>query len=221
MVFNEALHTIIADVQDRQLGKAMSHLENYLYTFAQPQASEQLEQIRSDYLLMTGYWQQGYDDPDREQVYDSLLRRMYVLATNVYIRYYIRNSTYVAGVHHRARQSGRRDWTPASLRSDLEAFVADVAMLELEPEHVRAPRQQSVYDSHQQLMTDLFDYIWTSRLWTDGVTESFEQMLLSPTIDSNDQQLMVSAITLSLLNFFGINKFLCRDFHSFNWHFFF
>ena len=32
-------------------------------------------------------------------------------------------------------------------------------------------------------------------------------MLLSPTIDSNDQQLMVSAITLSNINFFGINKF--------------
>ena len=207
MVFNEALHTIITDVQNRQLGKAINHLENYLYTFAQPQASEQLEQIKNDYQLMTVYWQQGYDDPDREQVYEKLLRRMYVLATNVYIRYYIRNSTYVAGVHHRARNNGRKDWTPEALRRDLEAFVADVAMLELEPEHVRASRQKAVYEGHQQLMTDLFDYIWTSRLWTDSVTEAFGRMLLSPTIDSNDQQLMVSAITLSTLNFFDINKF--------------
>ena len=207
MVFNEALNTIIADVTARQLGRAIGHLENYLYTFVQPQATEQLQLIKSDYRLMADYWQQGYDDPERGQLYDRLLRRLFVLATNVYIRYYIRNSTFVSGVYHRARNNGRRDWSPASLSHDLEAFVADVAMLQLEPEHVRASRQQNLYERHQQLMADLFDYIWTSRLWTDSVADAFEQMLLSPTIDSNDQQLMVSAITLSLLNFFGINKF--------------
>ena len=207
MVYNEALSTIIVDVQHRQLGKAIAHLENYLYTFVQPHVMEQLQQIKSDYQLMTDYWQQGYDDPDRGQVYDKLLRRMYVLTTNVYIRYYLRNSTFAAGVHHRARNNGRSEWTPASLRRDLEAFVADAAMLELEPEHVRKSRGQAVYEEHQQLMTDLFDYIWTSRLWTASVTEAFGEMLLSPTIDSNDQQMIVSAITLSTLNFFGINKF--------------
>ena len=207
MVNNEALNTIVDDVLHRQLGKAIAHLENYLYTFVQPQAQEQLQQIKSDYQLMTGYWQQGYDDPDREVVYDKLLRRMYVLATNVYIRYYLRNSAFASGVHHRVRNNGRQEWTPASLRRDMEAFVADVAMLELEPEHVRKSRQQAVYDDHQRLMTDLFDYIWTSRLWNDSVTEAFSEMLLSPTIDSNDQQMIVSAITLSTLNFFGINKF--------------
>ena len=56
-------------------------------------------------------------------------------------------------------------------------------------------------------MASLFDYIWTSRLWTDNLSEAFEDILLSPTIDSVDQQLIVSAITVSLLNFFGINKF--------------
>jgi hypothetical protein len=74
MVFNEALNTIVDDVLHRQLGKAIAHLENYLYTFVQPQAQEQLQQIKSDYQLMTGYWQQGYDDPDREVVYDPQKR---------------------------------------------------------------------------------------------------------------------------------------------------
>ena len=196
MVNNEALNTIVNDVLHRQLGKSIAHLENYLYTLSQPKALEQLEQIKNDYQLMTAYWQQGYDDPDREVVYDKLMRRMYVLATNVYIRYYLRNSAFAAGVHHRVRNNGRQEWTPASLRHDMEAFVADVAMLELEPEHIRKSRQQAVYEEHQRLITDLFDYIWTSRLWNDSVTEAFSQMLLSPTIDSNDQQMMVSAITL-------------------------
>ena len=206
MVKNEALTTILRCVVNRQLGQAISHLENYLYTFVQPQASEQLGLIRADYSLLCEYWQQGYEDPQREQLYDQLLRRMYFLTMNVFIRYAIRNSSYVSALYHRARSS-RDDWSPTSLRHELEGFVSDVAMLELEPEPRRSQRQREVYERHEQLMADLFDYIWTSRLWSDSVTEAIEEMLLAPTIDAIDQQLLLSAIMLSVLNFFDSNKF--------------
>lgn len=206
MVYNEVLGTVIKAVQDRQLGKSIALLENYLFTFVQPQASSQLEDIKADYQLMSDYWQKGYDDPQRKQLYAQLLRRMYVLTMNVSIRYYIRNSSYVAGTYSRAR-SAREEWSATSLRHDMESYVSDVAMLELEPEHTRTQKQKEVYESHQQMMAALFDYIWTSRMWTEKLAEAFEEMLLSPTIDSIDQQQIVSAITLSLLNFFDVSKF--------------
>ena len=56
-------------------------------------------------------------------------------------------------------------------------------------------------------MNALFNYILTSRMWSDGVGHDFEEMLISPTIDGNDQQLLVSAVTLSLLNQFDMAKF--------------
>ena len=206
MVYNETLVAIVKDVQERQLGKAIAQLENYLFTFVQPQVSGQLEEIKADYQLMSNYWQQGYNDPQREQLYDQLLRRMYVLTMNVNMRYYIRNSHYVADIYARTRAI-RKEWSVASLRHDMESYVSDATMLELEPEHTRKQKQREVYESHQQLMTAVFDYIWTSRMWTDGLAEAFEAVLLSLTIDTVDQQLMVSAITLSLLNFFDISKF--------------
>lgn len=206
MIANEALHTIIKTILDRQLGPAIAHLENYLFTFSQPQAQEQLTAIKADYELMVDYWQRGFDDPQRDQLYDKLLRRMYVLATNVSTRYYIRNSNYVSSTYNFAR-SIHRDWSPAALRRDMESFVSDVAMLQFEPEHTRQEKQKKTYEQHLEMMFHLFDYIWTTRLWTDGVTEAFRDMMLSPTIDVIDQQLLVSAVTLSLLNFFGYNKF--------------
>ena len=206
MVINEALSTIVKSVIDRQLGSSIAHLESYLFTFVQPQASEQLNAIKTDYQLMSSYWQQGYDDDQRQKLYDQLLRRMYVLTMNIGIRYSIRQSAFLTGIHSRARLS-RKEWSAAALRRDLVDYVSDVALLELEPEHTRRQHRQAIYAQHQQMMEALFDYVWTSRLWTDGVTDAFEEMLLTPTIDSADQQLMVSAITLSLLNFFGINKF--------------
>ena len=72
MVRNEVLDTIISSVIDRQLGKAINQLDNYLYTFVQPQAAEQLEQIKNNYLLLTDYWQNGYEDPQREQVIEAI-----------------------------------------------------------------------------------------------------------------------------------------------------
>ena len=207
MSHNEALNAIINDIQSRQLGKAIAQLENYLFTYAQPQASNQLEDIKADYQRMSDYWQKGYDDPQRERLYDQLLRRMYVLTMNVSVRQYIRASSYVTGIYTWAR-AARSEWSATALRRDMEAYVSDVAMLELEPEHTRKQKQKDVYEGHQRLMAALFDYIWTSRMWTDSLTETFEDMLLSPTIDNIDQQQMVSAITLSLLNFFDVNKFL-------------
>ena len=118
------LHTILDSVVERRLGKAIQQLENHLYAYPHPQAADQLERVKSDYMLMTGYWQQGYDDPERGQVYDRLLRRMYVLTTNVCIRHYIKNSSFVMGVYNRTRNGSRREWQPASLRRDMEAFVA-------------------------------------------------------------------------------------------------
>ena len=206
MVNNEALNTIIKNVLENQLCIAIEHLENYLFTFVQPQASAQLEELKADYQLMSDYWRRGFDDPQRDQLYEQLLRRMYVITVNAYIRYFINNSSYVKGVYSRCRAS-RQDWSVAALRRDMEAYVSDVAMLELEPEHTRQPRRKALNEQHQELIVNLFDYIWTSRLWTDGVADAFRDMLLSPTIDSIDQQTLVSAITLSLFNFFGINKF--------------
>ena len=206
MTYNEALNNIIEDVQNRRLGKAIAQLENYLLTFAQPQASGQLEEIKADYRLMSDYWQKGYDDPQREQLYNQLLRRMYVLTMNVSIRHHIRSSAYVTSIYNRAR-AAREEWSAASLRRDMESYVSDVAMLELEPEHTRKQKQKAIGEGHQQAMAALFDYIWTSRMWTERLMEAFEDMLLLPTIDSIDQQQVVSAVTLSLLNFFDVNKF--------------
>ena len=141
MVTNESLTTIIHTLAERQLGKAIVQMENYLAVMAQPQAIEQLLQLKTDYELMCDYWLKGFDDPQRETLYDQLLRKMYVLTMNVCIRAYLRNSTFVSNTYSRVRNGGR-DWTPAGLRRIMEEFVSDVALLDLEPEHIRKEKLQ-------------------------------------------------------------------------------
>ena len=206
MVVNEALRDIRQLVFDRELGSAISAQENFLFTYPLQHERETLNGIKADYQLMSDYWRRGYSDPERERVYAQLLCRMYVLTTNTAIRYQIRNTAFLRSVYSRTRAS-RSDWSVQALRRDMENFVSEVAVLELEPEQAREAKRTKLYEEHFQLQSDLFDYIWTSRIWTDALTSAFEDILLSPTIDIIDQQLIVSALTLSLLCAFDYNKF--------------
>ena len=203
---NETLSQIIQLIEERRLGRAVNALENYLLSHPNLKRDmERLMSLQSDFQLMTDYWQRGFNDPERERVYGQLLRRLYVLATNVMTRENMATSRFLTSVHSRPRQI-RKDWTMSNLRKQLEDFVSNVAMLDLEPEATRQERRKHVYQEHQLLMHDLFDYILTSRLWNESLADAFTEILLSPTIDVNDQQLIVSAITLSTLSAFGFNK---------------
>ena len=206
MTVDNELNDVLRQVLDMQLGEAINLLENYLYTNPHQFNKERLDAIKGDYMLMTDYWVKGYDDPERGELYRSLLARLYQFVCDVVMRRRIRTSNFIMGIYTRTRNS-RNDWSLTTIRRDLESFVSDVALLDLEPEHTRQERAAQVYKTHHQLMRDLFDYIWTSRSWSDSLAQAFQDILLSPTIDVNDQQLIVSAIMLSAMNLFDINKF--------------
>ena len=213
---NEILNEILQMVLQRELGKSIRELENYLLTHPQQQDMEQLIAIRDDYQLMVGYWQRGFDDPEREHVCDQLLRRMYVLTSNIAINWQLAESAFLRAVHLRPRRV-RQDWSMTAVRADMEAFVSDVALLDLPSAEEttggnRQQRSADLYRQHFELMRDLFDYIITSRQWRASLGDAFLDMLLSPTLASIDQELIVSAITLSAMQLFCFQKFrvLCE-----------
>jgi tetratricopeptide (TPR) repeat protein len=207
MYQNDTLNHILQLVEQRRLGRAINELENFL--LSNPKLKNDMTRLidlQSDFKLLTDYWQRGYDDPKRQEVYGQLLRRLYVLTTNIIIHQRLSASTFMMSVYQRPRQI-RKDWSMSNLRNQLEGFVSDVALLQLEPAATRQERRRTIYREHQLLVHDLFDYIITSRSWNESLAHTFTDMLLLPTIDSNDQQLIVSAITLSAMNAFDIGKF--------------
>jgi len=204
---NETLRAIIDLLTANQLGQAVRNMENYLLANPTLQTDmEKLQAIKSDYELMVDYWQQGFSDPQRRHLYARLVRRLYVLTSNMLLNDHLRRSPFMKNLYSRPRQSDRA-WSVGAIRSQLEDYVSNQALLELEPEHTREPKARQLHEEHARLMDYLFDYIVTSRLWSDSLADSFAEMLLSPTIDTLDQQHIVSAITLSVLQAFGYNKF--------------
>lgn len=191
----------------RQLGAGIVALENYLLMGANQSSIEELSAIKYDYQLMSDYWQRGVDDTHRAEVYGRLLHRLFALTSDFLTSQHYRENSYWQMLFQRPRKPSA-DWALTSVKNRLENDVAELTMLELEPEHIRSAKQKALDTTHQQFLCDLFDYILTSFSWSDNVARSYEELLLSPTIDSHDQLLMASAVSMALLRTFDANKLL-------------
>jgi len=200
----KVLQEILLLLRHQRLGEAFVLTENYMLMHQQGQM-EKFNALKNDFQLMTDYWLRGYNDPMRQKIYHRLLHSLYLLIAEIDINSWIKDNPYLKSISQTSRQS-RSEWSVTSIRHELEEFVSESALLQLEPDHVRTARAEKLYSGHQQYLSHLFNYIITSRQWKESVASAFIDMLLSPTIDAIDQQLIVSAVTLSAMQTFDFQK---------------
>ena len=203
---NKQLNDIQRQIFQRRLGKALNMAQNYVFTFPQQYDSSLLQDLKNNYQLMTDYWRKGAADPRRAEVYQVLLRRLNSFVTNMMIQDRIAHTSSLQTLRRKGEEI-RSVISEHLLQARLEEFVANVAMLEFEPEQKRDERRQQLYREHQQFMDRLFGHILTSDVWPDWLADAFVNILLSPTVDAQDQQLIVSAVMLAAMNVFDFNKF--------------
>ena len=201
MIQNDALDMIMEALLERNLGEAITATDNFLAVHPHQVNTDRLYAIKADYQLMADYWRRGFKDPQMEGLYDNLLRRMYVLYATIAGSYDIRHTPYLDSLYAKVHTTPR-DWSPQVIRESLEAFVSDVALAGLE----HRPTKE-LYASHHREMVELFDYILTSGIWSDGFAQAMEDIVLSPTVDTIDQQLIVSSVMLATMNMFDMAKF--------------
>ena len=206
MTENRALDIVYDWLLKRNLSEALAAMEGYISSFSGLQDADRLYAIKADFQLMSDYWKRGFKDPQLPSLYDSLLRRLYVLYADADMTYQIKHSAYLSAIHARLSQVSH-DWTVQVLKEALEEYVAAGAMLALEPEHTQAEKKKDLHRRHHQLIADWFDRLWLSAIWSEGQAAAMEEIILSPTIDTNDQQVLTSAIMLATLNHFDIAKF--------------
>ena len=203
MNVEEILNKVINSLIEKRLTNAIEYLDQ-LYERPSLIGYGEFETIKADYLLMVDYMRRGFADNQRESLYLTLLQRLYRVAANLEISWRCKNiSAWINAFHVADRLNTSHDF----IRTVLETFVSDVAMLSLQPEEVRIQKSTELYERHQLFINRLFNALWTSCQWTDDDCQFYTDLLLSPTVVSSDQQVLISAISLSAMNQFDINKF--------------
>lgn len=204
MNVEEILSKAINCLMDRRLSNAIEVLEQLYVQRPSLMGHSEFEAIKTDYQLMVDYMGRGFSDSHRESLYSTLLQRLYRVAADLEISWRCKNvSAYVNSFRVIDHLNTSHDF----VRTVLESFVSDIAMLSLQLEETREQKSTELYDRHQSFMNRLFSALWTSCQWTDGDCQFYTELLLSPTVMSTDQQVIVSAISLGAMNQFDINKF--------------
>ena len=200
-LFTDALRMI----GEKDLAAALELVLPYIKEHPYVQYTEEVDSVDENFRLMVHYMEQGVDDPMREKMYADMLARLKKAVRNIRNDYRRRNIDFYKDAN--SHVGAGMPMSEKGIRIKLEDFVADVAMLQLEDETTRKEKAKQLYSEHYRFIQSLFCSIVVADLWTEEQAANMQQILLSPTVDTTDVQMIVSAIMLATMNNFDINKF--------------
>ena len=74
MTNKEYFHDIFKCLSYKQLGKAINLMHSYMADNPAAYSDQSLHSIEEDYTRMLNYMEQGFQDPDRDRIYQKLLQ---------------------------------------------------------------------------------------------------------------------------------------------------
>lgn len=193
-------------IHEKDLAGALDIMLPYMDEHPYVLYSEDVKDIDENFRLMLHYKELGVEDKLRESMYAGMLGKMKTVVRNVRADYRRRNVDFYKDAYSHSFER-KYSFSEKAVRMRLEEFVSDVAMLQLEPEGKRGDMARQIYSEHYSFMQALFCHIVAGDLWTAEQSTAMADMLLSPTVDSADAQMVVSAMMLASMNNFDVNKF--------------
>lgn len=155
------------------------------------------ENVKNDYRLMQDAMMRGLRDDKIDEVYADIMRKVYGAGLDVLIEEKVKKYSSFAYARVPAQQTEAH---PDAVRTVLEAYVQDMAMMAFEPENTRKAKMEKLTADHHAYMKQLFNALLVAPMWNDRRAADFADLLLSPTIDRDDALLLVSAVMLATMN---------------------
>ena len=155
------------------------------------------EDVKNDYRLMQDAMMRGLRDDKIDEVYADIMRKVYGAGLDVLIEEKVKRYSSFAYARVSAQQTEAH---PDAVRTALEAYVQDMAMIAFEPENTRKAKMEKLTADHHAYMKQLFNALLVAPMWNDRRAADFADLLLSPTIDRDDALLLVSAVMLATMN---------------------
>lgn len=155
------------------------------------------EDVKNDYRLMQDAMMRGLRDDKLDEVYADIMRKVYGAGLDIFIEEKVKQYSSFAYARASAQHTEAH---PDAVRTVLEAYVQDMAMMAFEPENTRKTKMEKLTADHYAYMKQLFNALLVAPMWNDRRAADFADLLLSPTIDRDDALLLVSAVMLATMN---------------------
>lgn len=141
------------------------------------------DEIKSSYRYMLQYFAQSSSDEGRQQLFNMLLRKTYLLTEDV-VRTRLQSDDMTLYYQY-IRSHSQQDLSLGTLRIRIQNSI-----------------EVSDRGTHERLLSDLFNGVWTSRSWEKPDLEESRAFMESALIPEFDKALLTSAVTMSLMQRF-------------------
>lgn len=207
-IINKQYKEIINLLDKRSFREALQVIELLIFDTQDWELRSSFEEIYTSYQYMLQYMRQGSIDPDRDKLYNKLLSTAYQIADKARILKLTPSSTefYFDRIRYYKLIPLR---SLPELQLELETYTEDIAVEHLLTNDANQEMKlDSIRRRHEQAYSELFYRTWLSDKWTETDEEEARNFLTSLLVQINDLSLFISAITLSLMEYFDIRKFM-------------
>lgn len=212
---SDGIKNIFALLDARRLKEALVQLEAICMQTNDWQLRNRIETLQTSYGYMLQYAKLNMQDPDRQELYNKMLRNAYELAQWGDIALQVPKSSDKYFEHIRTfNQHGAHSYP--EIHHQLEAYTEDISTVSLlyTDLNKRQEETKKICDRHESALNELFNKTWTNLHWSETEMIESQEILNSILISNNDKAVFISAITLSITRILDERKvcFLLKAF---------
>lgn len=182
-------------LRDSKLVDAISQLKPKLDAVGEWTLLQELEEVTATYKAMLHCIVEGYDDPESKTQKKRLIKQAYSIND--------RANRFIRVKRHSDDQYCKTlaKLTDIKLKDTLDDLIATYSMDTSSPE-----KKKTAAYAYDEALGKVFNICWTADTWTAGDTELMRDVFRNDLTEDFDKAVIVSAVTLSLLEMFDDNK---------------
>ena len=195
----ELLHT-------HKLKEALEKLSEYASPTDNWQMKSDIESLKTTYGFMMQYATQGMNDPERNEMYNNLLKKAFVLNEKIKIQQLLENgNSYVSQTYRNTRNSQQSGYY--EICTKIEELHKELNISDMYDEPYRTELIESQNKRLQFILEELFNKTWAPVIWNEEDYTGALSIIESDKISDNEKALFTSALCLSLIHILDVYKF--------------
>ncbi len=208
MLHSELLKTynlICKQLHERKLVNATNLLRKLVKESGREFINEDIDSHIETYKNLLKHSFSGISDPERDKIYLYLVRDLLELADmlkEIILSDKLFTNTYALKNQYKKTQPKDKSEVFSILDSLTFDTHLDTILKEVQVE------SSEMHHTRQKALEEMFHFIWFSDKFSDVEMEFIENICKSQVLPWHDKCLAVSALTLSLMRYFDVNKLL-------------
>lgn len=197
---------IINYIETNKLKEAFDIIRNIISTNQLWSFNDKLTELETNYKYMLHYLSETPQDPNQKKIYHQLLRQTYELNEDVIENLFLKDASTLyfekkrfANVRHFISLKEYQN----TIVKQMDTFSI-IDLMDTEQDKFSRWRQNS--QSHENTVKDLFYAAYISERATEEDVQSYHSFVNDENISEDDKCMLISAITLNILQRFDARK---------------